>query len=616
MTGFQYTPYTLPLILAAITSAVLGYLIWKRRPGSGIIPFVILMVAIVEWSLTYAVNMFLTDMSLRLAFANLSYIGITVVPPAFLAFALEYTGREKWLTRRAVIFLTIEPILVQLATWTNPSHKLFWSGHQVFQMNGFTMISNNGSTLFWVHAIYSYILIMAALGMLIYAMVRSPALYRGQTGALLIGAVAPLAANVVTIFQVSPFPYLDITPFAFTFMGVMLAWSMTRYRLMDISPVARDRVFSEMRDAVMVVDAQNRIVDINPTALQFIGQSSATEVIGKTAANVLERFPNLVSQYSTVSEVRAEITMPIGDQLRYFQLTITPLKQRRNDLPGRIFVLHEISELKQALAQIQKQNDLLLKANYDLERAQKDAQEASRLKSEFLATMSHELRTPLNAIIGFTNFMLTGVPGSLSEKQQDYLQRVLSNGDRLLALINDVLDVAKIEADRLELAEVNFMPSHLLAGVETQLRGLAESKGLRFETYLDPALPQQMRGDPKRLEQILVNLIGNAIRFTEAGSVNIRIQQLDPKQWNLIVTDTGIGIPTEALTFIFDEFRQVDGSTSREHGGTGLGLAIVRKLAEMMGGSVSVQSEVGKGSTFTVQLPIKQVEAPVAAVEG
>jgi signal transduction histidine kinase len=276
--------------------------------------------------------------------------------------------------------------------------------------------------------------------------------------------------------------------------------------------------------------------------------------------------------------------------------------------------LHEITELKAAADKIASQNDLLVQTNRDLVEAQKQAEESSRLKSEFLATMSHELRTPLNAIIGFTDFMLNGLPANLTDKQRDYLQRVVANGERLLALINDVLDIAKIEAARLELSDVAITPGNLLKAIDSQLHTLADQKGLTFETHLDPTLPTLIKGDPKRLEQIMVNLIGNAIRFTETGGVSVRFDRIELARWTITVTDTGVGIPPHALDFIFDEFRQVDGSARREYGGTGLGLAIVRKLAVLMGGTVRVQSEVGKGSTFIVQLPLRIAETAASDI--
>jgi signal transduction histidine kinase len=232
------------------------------------------------------------------------------------------------------------------------------------------------------------------------------------------------------------------------------------------------------------------------------------------------------------------------------------------------------------------------------------AREANRLKSEFLSTMSHELRTPLNAIIGFSDTMMAGMSGPLTEKQQHKLTRINLNSKRLLDLINDLLDLAKIEAGRVEVLHEPFSPAELAASIQAQVESLAEKKGLAFAVAVDPALPPTLVGDAARIDQVARNLLSNAFKFTRAGRVDLRLNRADAETWTLSVVDTGIGIPAHALEFIFDEFRQVDGTSRRSFGGSGLGLAIVRNLSRMMGGEVRVSSVLGEGSTFTVTLPL------------
>jgi signal transduction histidine kinase len=221
------------------------------------------------------------------------------------------------------------------------------------------------------------------------------------------------------------------------------------------------------------------------------------------------------------------------------------------------------------------------------------------------------LRTPLNAVIGYADLMLTGLGKNLNPKQVDYLGRILSNGERLLTLINDVLDLSKIEAGRLELVMEPFSPTELLGDLRSQLQSLADAKSLAFVTSVDPRLPKRMVSDRERLQQIAVNLVSNAIKFTDSGKVDVHFGKAGPSHWEMSVTDTGVGIPAHAQEYIFDEFRQVDGTSERKRDGAGLGLAIVRRLTAMMDGQVRVKSKAGKGSTFTVRLPILLSEPEV-----
>ncbi len=271
------------------------------------------------------------------------------------------------------------------------------------------------------------------------------------------------------------------------------------------------------------------------------------------------------------------------------------LTQRAN-----VHTRNEIGVLAQSFNQMTGQ---LVHTIEEWRRATTLAQESARLKSEFVSTMSHELRTPLNAIIGFCGIMLEGMGGEIDEEAEHMVHRVDSNAQRLLNLINDLLDLAKIEAGRMELVWLPLSPRALAQQWESQMNVLAEQKQLAFPVVVDPALPDRLYGDQERITQVAVNLLSNALKFTEKGSVKLELLR-DNQSWLIRVSDTGIGIPPHAINYIFDEFRQVDGSSKRVHGGSGLGLAIVRNLCRMMNGSVRVTSELGKGSVFTVTLPL------------
>ena len=262
----------------------------------------------------------------------------------------------------------------------------------------------------------------------------------------------------------------------------------------------------------------------------------------------------------------------------------------------------------------------MLKTNADLgraltraEQARREAEEADRLKSEFLATMSHELRTPLHAVIGYADVQLAGIAGEMTPAQNEYQERILANATHLLAMINDVLDLSKIEAGRMDLVARAFDLRAWAEDMSKQVAGLASQKKLVYQVNIDDGLPVSITGDAGRLKQIALNLVSNAIKFTEKGSVTVNMKRLPDSQWSITVADTGVGIPAHAKDYIFEEFRQADGSSTRQHGGTGLGLAIVRKLTLLMKGTINVESEIGHGSTFTIQLPlVEATDAPQA----
>ena len=236
---------------------------------------------------------------------------------------------------------------------------------------------------------------------------------------------------------------------------------------------------------------------------------------------------------------------------------------------------------------------------------------ASQHKSQFLANMSHELRTPLNAILGYAELLVDGIYGVLPDRPKGVLERIQNNGRHLLALINDVLDLAKIEAGQLTLTLEDYTLPEVVRSVVTATEPLATAKGLKFTTALQDDMPMA-HGDARRVSQVLLNLVGNAIKFTDAGEVEIRAASANG-QFTLTVRDTGPGIADADQERIFGEFQQIDNSNTRQKGGTGLGLAISKRMVELQGGTISVESALGQGSTFRVVLPVHVDEMMEAA---
>jgi signal transduction histidine kinase len=264
---------------------------------------------------------------------------------------------------------------------------------------------------------------------------------------------------------------------------------------------------------------------------------------------------------------------------------------------GRMLTYFDLTDLKRVEA--------------ELRAAKEQAELASRHKSQFLANMSHELRTPLNAILGFTELMQDGIYGELPGRAGEVLGRVQANGRHLLRLINDVLDLSKIEAGQLELSLGEYTPADIVRAVISAAEPLAAEKKLALRVELPATLPRA-QGDARRLTQVLLNLVGNAIKFTDQGEV--AIEASETAGWlTLSVADTGPGIPPAEQGRIFEEFHQVDSSSTRSKGGSGLGLAITKRIVEMHGGRISVESEPGRGSRFSLTIPTRAGEEVLAA---
>ncbi len=267
------------------------------------------------------------------------------------------------------------------------------------------------------------------------------------------------------------------------------------------------------------------------------------------------------------------------------------------------------TELNVQARELGAQQKRLAAANYQLTEALDAAEEANRLKSAFLANMSHEIRTPMTGILGFADELDEQLRGaSVSEEALEAVDTIRRNGTHLLHLINDILDLSKIEAGRLQIEHTSYPLAQLLAEVDSLMRSRAKAKGLSFTINCAGPVPEVIQTDPTRLRQILVNVIGNAVKFTTSGSVCVTVglveESPDKAMLRFDVSDTGIGMPASALADLFEPFTQTDVSTTRKYGGTGLGLTISRRLARSMGGDVQVESRVGVGSTFRITVAI------------
>jgi protein-histidine pros-kinase len=349
-----------------------------------------------------------------------------------------------------------------------------------------------------------------------------------------------------------------------------------------------------INDSVVLRDLKDRITYWNQGAQRVYGWSNQ-EVLGRISHDVLKTsFPRPLEEIRSIllaqGHWEGELVHTRRDGSRLTVASRWTLQRDADGHPVAIIELnYDITERKRFEQALHEKNVELLAS--------------AESKNRFLANMSHELRTPLNGIIGFAEFLTDGKPGPLNPKQKEYLADILNSGRHLLQLINDVLDLAKVEANRMELSPEPFSPAQVIEGVCAVARPLAQKKDLQLTVEVTPGLDEVFL-DQQKFKQILYNLISNAVKFTgQGGQVAIRARPRDSAHFRLEVQDTGIGIRREDLPRLFKEFEQLESGAGRRYEGTGLGLALTRRIVELQGGSIEVKSEAGKGSTFTVVLP-------------
>jgi PAS domain S-box-containing protein len=367
----------------------------------------------------------------------------------------------------------------------------------------------------------------------------------------------------------------------------------------DPSKVVPGRVRSALdtlAEGLLVLDQNYRVMLANQSFAEIVGEAPE-RLVGRNAADLPWAVSPLDNETEYPWETSLKSETPLTGMMirlvdhdgkkRTFMVNCTPIPGNDGKIRGVLASLEDVTQLEET--------------QYELSRSKEAADAANQAKSDFLARMSHEIRTPMNAILGFTDVLRRGFESNEHERRE-YLDTIHASGQHLLNLINDILDLSKVEAGRLDIERIRCSPLQLIHEAVTVLRGQAERKGLTLTYETPTGLPEYVVTDPVRFRQLLTNLIGNAVKFTEHGGVRIVARAVhNQPQWQLIVDviDTGIGIPEGTREKIFDPFVQADTSVTRKFGGTGLGLAISRRFAEALGGELTVQSELGKGSTFT-----------------
>lgn len=686
--AFFYSPYAIPLFVAAAIAAALAcYALYKRGQPEAL-TFGLTMTAQALCLFFYGLNISGANLQTAYLFNRLKYAGVLLVPPLWVILTLQYTHRQHLLTRRNVILLFVPAMVMFPIVMTDPLTEWWWKGVRLLTLNGIPAGATSESTsLIYklnLGILYSYM----AWGLVlcvIHFFQHKERIYRSQTTLMIIAGAIPVVANIVTqaIRDLKLFPWGLDSPL-FSVSGVLVAIAIFRYRFLDIVPVARQAVVDQVPEGVIVIDTKGRIVDANPAARAML-RASAGSIIGKSLpdATSIPELGQALAEATQSGRDRqdSDVSLHTQDGERVLSLSITPLTHKGSRLVGQIILLRDITEqvaAQRELEALYQQTELererlaltirtatdaialldtkgqVLSSNppaRQILKAQRSDQfppsvkdflnqietiagvskaeieideqtfhitaapvagtgmvltihdvthfkQLARMKDEFVATVSHDLRSPLNTILG--NIEIAQEESMPEEECRAALERAKKTVYRMAALINNLLDLAEVEAGiPLRLAPVEL--DDLAREAAEDLEYIASDKGVSIQYELGQIPP--IKADPQLIMRVWHNLIDNAIKYTAEGSVTIGAEASENQVMGY-VADTGVGIPSSALPFVFDKFFRVDQPETKEIAGTGLGLALVKSIVEKHCGQIWVESEPETGSTFTFTLPI------------
>ena len=579
MLYLRLIPYEASLLLTLLCLRVA----WRRRqlPGSELLVASLLSQAL--YLIGYLGELLSTTIESKIIWDNLQWLPCLSLLLLRTLFVRAYTGGKRlpaWL----LLHLGSLPIVMMVLAFTNPWHHYIGANHRLIPGWPTDALFYEYGMVSWLTIPYTLGLYALSIGsMLAFVQQQRPGPLRRQAQCILGSQLVPLFTMVFAVGNITIFGYRDIMPLGLLVGTAILMWTLIKHRSPRLVPMAREMVFAHMQVGVLVVDEQRTIVDANQAAATLLGTTTAS-LLGQPLEQKLGSWHEVLPSLRSKESARLMVQQDGG---RWLQIDIQPVKDASQQ--GWLLLLADISEQK--------------KATQEAHLSREAALEASRAKSRFVATLSHEIRTPLAAVMGISR--LIGET-QLDPGQHDLLRKLDGATRHLLELLNHTLDFSKLEAGRLMLSPVDFSLGALMTSLGEIFWLSASDKGLQFSLTAAPNVPEKLYGDGLRLKQILVNLLGNAIKFTDRGRVSLHIECLDTPGEHVMllfsVQDTGIGLNPEQQASLFQPFSQADPTITRRYGGTGLGLSISRQLAQLFGGELTCESQKGIGSIFRLRV--------------
>ncbi|HUM70868.1 MAG TPA: histidine kinase N-terminal 7TM domain-containing protein, partial [Chloroflexota bacterium] len=524
-------PYLLPYVISLLISLSVALYAWQRRIVPGARPFALFAASQAAWTFGYIFELNSETVAAKVFWDDMQYVATFIWPLTFLAFSMAYTGRPGKRPFLTWTLLTLPFLLFLGLMFTDRYHGLIRPSVSLIPGEPFAALTYEFSTAVWLISGYAYCLVFYALYLLIATFLRAQTLYRQQMLLVVIGALIPMVGVLLTLIGVTFTFQRDTTPITFAVSNLLIAWGLFRYRLFDIVPVARDTVFDGMSDYVLVLDANNRLVDINPAAQRALGQP-VSQLIGQPAMQILAAWGDLISEFGQESSLKTEIQINRQGKEQFLALRITPLDHGHHGSNGRIIVARDVTERRRAEQMLHERSEQLQIANEEL-------RILSQVKDEFVANVSHELRTPLTNIKLYHD-LLTRFP----HRQEQYLAVLLRETDRLETLIEDLLLLSRLDREAVQLHFELVDLNTLVQDMVYDRQALAESRGLHLTARLLPTAVL-VQADATLLSQVLSILLTNANNYTPSGGdikVYTEVEQRHGRNWaGFCVQDTGPG---------------------------------------------------------------------------
>ncbi|MFC2038839.1 histidine kinase N-terminal 7TM domain-containing protein [Chloroflexota bacterium] len=572
----------------AIIPFIIAAVVWTRRPSPGALAFSALLVVLGVWIIIRTFNIAAVDFPVKLFTGKILFFTTTAISILWLSFAMNYTSNRWWKRPRNIFMVLIVPFFTLIVLLTNK-----WSGWDwLIVLPG---VTESGEPILWTHGPMfflqaGYILSILVAGVIIlwrFAF-TNPEMSRLTMAAILAGALFPIVSHAFFVSGFYPEEGIDITPYSLTITGIIYSTAIFRLRFLDIVPIARTTLVENIPDGIVVLDENDRVIDINPVAAKIAGWKK-TPVFGERLSLAWPELAKTISDTENGENAITHFKTPGGEL--YFEISLTPIYNRRQVPSGRLVILRDITEQERTKQQ--------LEIIYDEEwQLRNDLQEEIEKRSRYTRALVHELNTPLTSILASSEMLETEVK---EKTLSSLVHRIRRSSLFLEQRINELIELARGETGTLEIQPIPVNITKLIHQVVDEMKYAADEKGISLVTEA-PVLPNVM-GDSIRLEQVLTSLIDNAIKYTEKGQVIINASTNEEESVLVSIKDTGPGIAEERMENLFNPYRR-ELTDGEQLSGMGIGLALSKFIVELHKGKIWVESIPGAGSSFYFTIPI------------
>ncbi|RJP71094.1 MAG: PAS domain-containing protein [Candidatus Abyssobacteria bacterium SURF_17] len=603
---WHYVPYTLALAGGGVGILALHTALKRRTTEARIIA--VLMAAVALWSFSYMLELASTDLQAKIFWAQFKYFGIVTVPAAWLLFSLQYSGRGRLVSGRSVILLAIVPVSIVLAVWTNEAHHFFWTREALDASGTLSVLALPMGIAFWIAAAYQYIVFLVGTLLIAERFLYSHRLYRRQASAMLIATLVPWAGNAMFLAGLTPYPHLDLTPFAFTISCAVVAWALFRLRLVDLIPIAHAAIVEGMDDCVIVSDPNECIVELNWAAEKLLGVPSS-DVIGQPLERQLSGLTDSIELFRAQNGHGRDVVVGMGDSRRTYDIQLSLLRDRKGRPVSKVIVLRDITERKKTEGELQKHRDRLEEMVRERTAELTEANERLMQEIKERKQAQHELEASRNEIRLLSRKLM-----EFQEEERKVVARDLKDGlgpflasaktdveallhfadmddERVRSIADDVhkkLDgtLASIRRIYTTLRPGTLDEPGLISSIEACLRNFEEVSGIHCDwdcRVSETKLDQQAT---TYLYRILQEALSNVLRHAKASNAKVELYRKEGKLV-LAVDDDGCG---------FDP--------SYADACHGIGLVSMRERANQIDGTLRVSSAVGIGTRVELEVPV------------